>query len=99
MKRTVSEQELVTRLSGKLSSDEIERLIDRYVETASRADSPNITIIADLAQKSQEERLLRVRLNLGQDQYDALAAHFGEDGSPGTALVRKALEEFVSLIT
>jgi len=99
MRRSVSEQDLKKRLASKLTSDEIENLIDRYVEAASQHDSPNMTIIADLAQKGQEEKLLRVRFNLEGDQYDALASYLGEDGQTGTFLVKKALEEFFSLIT
>ena len=99
MRRTVSEHDLKERLAGKLTSDEIENLIDRYVEATSQDDSPNMTIIADLAQKGQEEKLLRLRFNLEGDQYDALATYFGEDGRPGTFLVKKALDEFISLIT
>lgn len=99
MRRTVSEQDLKKRLSGKLTDDEIENLIDRYVEATSQGDSPNMAIIAGLAQKGQEEKLLRVRFNLEGDQYDALATYFGEDGRSGTFLVKKALEEFISLIT
>jgi hypothetical protein len=99
MRRTVSEHDLKKRLAGKLTSDEIEKLIDRYVEATSQDDSPNLTIIADLAQKGQEEKLLRVRFNLEGDQYDVLATYFGGDEQSGTFLVKKALEEFISLIT
>lgn len=99
MSKTVSEQELKERLSNKLSSDAIEDLIDRYVEAASLEDCPNMDVITELAQKGQEKELLRVRFSLESEQYDALAAYFGEDGRPATSLVKKAIEEFISIIT
>ena len=99
MRRTVSEQDLKKRLSGKLTSDEIENLIDRYVEATSLEDSLTMTVIADLAKKGQEKKLLQVRFSLEDDHYDALATYLGEDGRSGTFLVKKALEEFLSLIS
>jgi len=99
MRKTVSEEELKKRLSGKLTGEEIENLIDRHVEATSLEDSFNLEIIADLAKKGQEKKLLQVRLNLEEDQYDTLETYFGEDGKSGTFLVKKALEEFLSLIS
>jgi predicted house-cleaning noncanonical NTP pyrophosphatase (MazG superfamily) len=99
MSKAVSEQELKERLSNKLSSEEIEDLIDRYVEAVSLEDLPDMSVITELAQRSQEERLLRVRFSLESEQYDALAAYFGEKERAATVLAQKALEEFISLIT
>jgi len=99
MSKAVSEQELKERLSNKLSGEEIEDLIDRYVEAASLEDSPDMSVITELAQKSEEEKLLRVRFSLESEQYDALAAYFGEKERPATVLAKKALEEFISVIT
>jgi len=94
----VSEQVLRKRLSGKRTEEEIEELIDRYVEAASLEGVPDMEAISELAQKGQEERLLRVSFRLDGEQYDALAAYFGEDQRPGTILVRRAVEELISLI-
>lgn len=96
--KPVSEQELKERLSNKKGSEEIEDLIDRYV-AASLEDLPDMGIITELAQKSREEQLLRVRFSLESEQYDAVAAYLGEDGRPATFLVKKAMEEFISIIT
>ena len=99
MSRTISEQEIKERLSSEKSSEEIEDLIDRYVEAASLEEFPNMDVITELAQKSQEEKLLRVRFSLESEQYDALATYFGEADRPVTFLVKKAIEEFISIIT
>jgi hypothetical protein len=96
--KAVSERQLKERLSNRKSSEEIEDLIDRYV-AASLEEYPDMSIITELAQKTQEEQLLRVRFSLENEQYDALAAYFGEDGRPATSLVKKAIEEFISIIT
>jgi hypothetical protein len=97
--KSVSEENLKERLSSKLNSDEIGDLIDRYIEAASLEEYPNMTVIAELAQKSQEEKLLRVSFSLDNEQYAALAAYFREQERPATVLVKKAIEEFISLVT
>lgn len=89
----VSEQELKTRLSN-LSNDEFEDLIDQYVGAALE-NSPDMNVITDLAQKTQASKLLRVRFELDNAQYDALTNYFGEASQPATSLVKKALEEFI----
>jgi hypothetical protein len=99
MIKTVSEEELKERLSNELSSDEIEDLIYRYIEAVSLEDYPNMDVIAELAQKGHEERLLRASFSLGSEQYEALAAYFREKERPATVLVKKAVEEFISIIT
>lgn len=40
-----------------------------------------------------------VRFSLENEQYNALAEYFGENERPATLLVKKAMEEFISLIT
>jgi predicted house-cleaning noncanonical NTP pyrophosphatase (MazG superfamily) len=96
--KAVSEQELKQRLLNKKSDEEIEDLIDRHV-AASLEELPDMDIITELAQKSQEEKLLRVRFGLESEQYDALAAYFGEKDKSATVLAKKAIEEFISIIT
>lgn len=76
----------------------IEELIDQYVETT-RERLPDMSVIAKLAQKSQEDRILRVSFKLTSEQYDALATYFKEAGQSGTGLVEKAIEELISIIT
>ncbi|MGH7453454.1 MAG: hypothetical protein ACRENG_19045 [bacterium] len=92
--KIISEQELKNRLSKKHSSDQIEDLIDRYIE-ASSEEIPDLSTIAQLAQKSREDKLLRVSFKLTSEQYDALAAYFSEDERPATYLVKNAIEEFI----
>ena len=95
----VSEDDLRDRLLGDLGSEAIQDLVDRYVEADSLEESPDMGLIAQLAQKHQEDRLLRVSFTLDPAQYDSLAGYFEETERPGTVLVMKALDEFISLIT
>lgn len=92
--KAVSKKELKVRLSKKLSNKKIEQLIDDYVE-ASLQVLPDMNVIINLAQKNRVAKLLDVRFRLESEQYDALAEYFGEDGQPGTYLVKKAIEEFI----
>jgi hypothetical protein len=99
MSKSVSEQELRKRLSSKLSKKEIEDLIDKHIEAASIEGTPDMDIVERLVQKGQEEKRLRVSFSLESDHYEALAAYFGERERPATFLVKKAVEEFISVIT
>lgn len=95
--KLVSEQEIRQRLAGTLTTDEIDDLIDNYIEVAS-SEIPDMETINRLADKSTESRLLRVSFNLELDQYDALSKYYNEKGRPGTTLMKKALEDFLRLI-
>ena len=92
--KTVSEQELRSRLLGTLSEKELQELIDKYVEATSD-ELPNIEEILRLAKKGDEGKSFRVSLTLEEQQYDSLAIYFDEPDLNATALVRKALKEFI----
>lgn len=97
--KAVSEEVLRTRVSDNLDTETLQDLIDRYVEAASLEECPNMDLIAELVEKRQEDKLLRVSFTLEPEQYDSLAAYFGESERPGSVLVRNALTEFISIIT
>ena len=95
--KKLSEQQLRSKLEGEFSEEQIDSLIDQYVAAAAE-ELPNMEAIASLAQKEQEDKLLRVFFKLSTEQYDALSAYFGEPQRSATFLVQKALEEFIQLI-
>jgi hypothetical protein len=92
----VTRRELKTRLSKSLSNKKIEKLIDEYIEASSNV-IPNMDVITSIAQKSKATKLLEVRFKLESEQYDFLAGYFREDGQPATYLVKKTIEEFITI--
>ncbi len=96
----ITEDELRSRLAGKLSPEKIDALIEGYVEASSKV-LPNMELIKALAERRQasEYTFRRVSFTLDEDQYRALASYFGESETSPTILVKKALQEFVQLMS
>lgn len=93
----VSEQELRERLADRLSDEAIDDLINAHTESFLQ-ERPKMEIISELAQKNNENMLLRVSFRLEAEQYDALVNYFGDVGQPGTVLAKRAIEEFIRQI-
>ena len=106
-KNIITEDQLRERLrrSGK-TDEEIEKLIDQYVEVSSEKYFDR-KAISEILKKSKEESMLRVgRFNLTREQYDALLSYFEESGElvssqqiDAKSLVQKALGEFINLLS
>jgi hypothetical protein len=94
--KAISEDQLRERLSATMSQDQIDALIDRYDE-ASLEETPNMSVISDLAEKNREDKLLRVSFKLTSEQYTALETYFEEPQRPATLLVQRAIKEFIDL--
>jgi hypothetical protein len=93
----VTEQQVRDRLVSQFGPDEIDSLIEKYRET-NVLTTPDMDAITRLAQKGQEENLLKVNFRLTQEQYDALVAYYKEPGQAGTYLVQRAIQEFIALV-
>ena len=89
----VSEQELRSRLAGKFSDDQIEELINQYVEAATN-DIPDASSIVELANKKPISNPNRVSFMLTEEQHQTLVSYFDEE-LPATTLVQRALAEFI----
>ena len=105
--KVVSEAQLRKRLQeAGTTSDEIEQLIDQYLE-ASRSELPNEEAISTILQKTQDDRTFRVgAFRLTKEQYDALLSYYEDSGKlvPGQpvdagSLVQNALSGFIALIS
>jgi hypothetical protein len=93
----LSEEELRNRLSARYSQEQIDEFIDQF-DAASLEDKPDMAAIAELAKKSQEDKLLRVNFKLASEHYSLLEAYYNEPQRPATFLVQKALDEFIQLV-
>jgi len=90
---TVSELELRKRLATDFTAEQIEELINEYVE-ASINCLPDADAIVALANKKPPQDPLRVAFSITNEEYQALASYFDEE-LPGTILVKRALAEFI----
>src|SRR4051794_20097117 len=104
--QTVSEEELRHRLSGKLSPEAIAALLNEYAE-AEGATHPDMEEINRLVRPQRRpaqqnflgEQRLTVRFELDSDRLDVLSAYFNNPDLPANALVKRAVDEFIALIS
>jgi len=93
--KTVSEQELRERLADQMSEEDIQRLIDEYVDAASQT-LPDMETLKNIAvRKPRGSAHLQVRFGLTHEQYEALTGYYEEPEEVSTVLVKKVLEEFM----
>lgn len=94
----LSEADVRARVSERLSNEEVDELIEQYVDAASPTQLPDMNIIERLVQQGDGQKLLRVAFTLEDDYYEALATYYGEEGQSANDLVKKAIEEFVRIL-
>ena len=72
-----------------MSQEQIDALIDKYDE-ASIKETPEMSVISDLAEKNREDRLPRASdFKLTSEEYAALETYFEEPQRPASVLVQK----------
>lgn len=92
----VSEENIKIRLQSKLASDQIEELINQYIE-ADNQFIPDVGALTALQRKSTPSDSLRVSFRLPDEMYQALCSHFAET-APASTLVQKALSAFIEAL-